>query len=167
MDAFEVIKSLRPAQRFYALVFIVLITTGSAVLTSYMQTDDCKGLSDQYTVLIGNHTELMKINNDLLNANNQKERDIMKIMAIIDSMQAVNRTVITKCKTSRDNSVRKVNRTIIQNDTIVVAMERREPEVIVEKVEKTTTIQEIPAKQKSLIGQLENITDKYKKKSNK
>ena len=167
MDAFEVIKSLRPAQRFYALVFIVLITTGSAVLTSYMQTDDCKGLSDQYTVLIGNHTELMKINNDLLNANNQKERDIMKIMAIIDSMQAVNRTVITKCKTSRDNSVRKVNRTIIQNDTIVVAMERREPEVIVEKVEKTTTIQEIPAKQKSLIGQLETITDKYKKKSNK
>ena len=167
MDAFEVIKSLRPAQRFYALVFIVLITTGSAVLTSYMQTDDCKGLSDQYTVLIGNHTELMKINNDLLNANNQKERDIMKIMSIIDSMQAVNRTVITKCKTSRDNSVRKVNRTIIQNDTIVVAMERREPEVIVEKVEKTTTIQEIPAKQKSLIGQLENITDKYKKKSNK
>ena len=167
MDAFEVIKSLRPAQRFYALVFIVLITTGSAVLTSYMQTDDCKGLSDQYTVLIGNHTELMKINNDLLNANNQKERDIMKIMSIIDSMQAVNRTVITKCKTSRDNSIRKVNRTIIQNDTIVVAMERREPEVIVEKVEKTTTIQEIPAKQKSLIGQLENITDKYKKKSNK
>ena len=167
MDAFEVIKSLRPAQRFYALVFIVLITTGSAVLTSYMQTDDCKGLSDQYAVLIGNHTELMKINNDLLNANNQKERDIMKIMAIIDSMQAVNRTVITKCKTSRDNSVRKVNRTIIQNDTIVVAMERREPEVIVEKVEKTTTIQEIPAKQKSLIGQLETITDKYKKKSNK
>ena len=167
MDAFEAIKSLRPAQRFYALLFIVLITTGSAVLTSYMQTDDCKGLSDQYTVLIGNHTELMKINNDLIAANNQKERDIMKIMTIIDSMQNVNRTVITKCKTSRDNSVRKVNRTIIQNDTIVVAMERREPEVIVEKVEKTTTIQEIPAKQKSLIGQLENITDKYKKKSNK
>ena len=99
MDAFEAIKSLRPAHRFYALLFIVLITTGSAVLTSYMQTDDCKGLSDQYSVLIVNHTELMKINNDLLAANNQKERDIMNIMTIIDSMQNVNRTVITKCKT--------------------------------------------------------------------
>ena len=167
MDAFEVIKSLRPAQRFYALVFIVLITTGSAVLTSYMQTDDCKGLSDQYTVLIGNHTELMKINNDLIAANNQKERDIMKIMTIIDSMQNVNRTVITKCKTSRDNSVRTVNPIRVYNDTVVVAMERREPEVIVEKVEKTTTIQEVPEKQKSLIGQLKNITDKYKKKTDK
>jgi hypothetical protein len=166
MDAFEAIKSLRPAQRFYALLFIVLITTGSAVLTSYMQTDDCKGLSDQYTVLIGNHTELMKINNDLIAANNQKERDIMKIMTIIDSMQNVNRTVITKCKTSRDNSVRTVNPIRVYNDT-VVGMERREPEVIVEKVEKTTTIQEVPEKQKSLIGQLKNITDKYKKKSNK
>lgn len=166
MDAFEAIKSLRPAQRFYALLFIVLITTGSAVLTSYMQTDDCKGLSDQYTVLIGNHTELMKINNDLIAANNQKERDIMKIMTIIDSMQNVNRTVITKCKTSRDNSVRTVNPIRVYNDT-VVAMERREPEVIVEKVEKTTTIQEVPEKQKFLIGQLKNITDKYKKKSNK
>ena len=167
MDAFEVIKSLRPAQRFYALVFIVLITTGSAVLTSYMQTDDCKGLSDQYTVLIGNHTEIMKINNDLIAANNQKERDIMKIMTIIDSMQNVNRTVITKCKTSRDNSVRTVNPIRVYNDTVVVAMERREPEVIVEKVEKTTTIQEVPEKQKSLIGQLKNITDKYKKKTDK
>ena len=167
MDAFEAIKSLRPAHRFYALLFIVLITTGSAVLTSYMQTDDCKGLSDQYSGLITNHTELMKINNDLIASNNQKERDIMKIMTIIDSMQAVNRTVITKCKTSRDNSVRAVNPIRIYNDTVVVAMERREPEVIVEKVEKTTTIQEVPAKQKSLIGQLENIVDKYKKKSNK
>ena len=167
MDAFEAIKSLRPAQRFYALLFIVLITTGSAVLTSYMQTDDCKGLSDQYTVLIGNHTEIMKINNDLIAANNQKERDIMKIMAIIDSMQNVNRTVITKCKTSRDNSVRTVNPIRVYNDTVVVAMERREPEVIVEKVEKTTTIQEVPEKQKSLIGQLKNITDKYKKKTDK
>ena len=167
MDAFEAIKSLRPAQRFYALLFIVLITTGSAVLTSYMQTDDCKGLSDQYTVLIGNHTELMKINNDLIAANNQKERDIMKIMTIIDSMQNVNRTVITKCKTSRDNSVRTVNPIRVYNDTVVVAMERREPEVIVEKVEKTTTIQEVPEKQKSLIGQLKNITDKYKKKTDK
>ena len=167
MDAFEAIKSLRPAQRFYALLFIVLITTGSAVLTSYMQTDDCKGLSDQYTVLIGNHTEIMKINNDLIAANNQKERDIMKIMTIIDSMQNVNRTVITKCKTSRDNSVRTVNPIRVYNDTVVVAMERREPEVIVEKVEKTTTIQEVPEKQKSLIGQLKNITDKYKKKTDK
>jgi hypothetical protein len=167
MEAFEAIKSLRPAQRFYALVFIVLITTGSAVLTSYMQTDDCKGLSDQYSVLIGNHTELMKINNDLLASNNQKERDIMKIMTIIDSMQAVNRTVVTKCKTSRDNSIRKVSTIRAYNDTIPLAMERREPEVIVEKVETTTVIQEVPSKQKSLIGQLENITDKYKKKSDK
>ena len=132
-----------------------------------MQTDDCKGLSDQYTVLIGNHTEIMKINNDLIAANNQKERDIMKIMTIIDSMQNVNRTVITKCKTSRDNSVRTVNPIRVYNDTVVVAMERREPEVIVEKVEKTTTIQEVPEKQKSLIGQLKNITDKYKKKTDK
>lgn len=167
MDAFEAIKSLRPAHRLYALLFIVLITTGSAVLTSYMQTDDCKGLSDQYTVLIGNHTELMKINNDLIASNNQKERDIMKIMTIIDSMQTVNRTVVTKCKTTRDNSIKAVKPIRVINDTMVVAMERREPEVIVEKVEQTTTIQEVPAKQKSLIGQLENIVDKYKKKSNK
>lgn len=167
MDAFEAIKSLRPAHRFYALLFIVLITTGSAVLTSYMQTDDCKGLSDQYSVLIVNHTELMKINNDLLAANNQKERDIMNIMTIIDSMQNVNRTVITKCKTSRDNSVRAVKPIRVINDTMVVAMERREPEVIIEKVEKTTTIHEVPAKQKSLLGQLENIVDKYKKKRDK
>lgn len=167
MDAFEAIKSLRPAHRLYALLFIVLITTGSAVLTSYMQTDDCKGLSDQYRVLITNHTELMKINNDLIASNNQKERDIMKIMTIIDSMQTVNRTVVTKCKTTRDNSIKAVNPIRVINDTMVVAMERREPEVIVEKIEQTTTIQEVPAKQKSLIGQLENIVDKYKKKSNK
>lgn len=166
MGAFEVIKSLRPAERFYAFLFVVCITTGSAVLTSYLQTDDCKGLSDQYTILIGNHTEIMKINNDLLTANNQKKRDLMKIMVIIDSMTNVNRTVVIRSKTFTDNSIRQINPIIDENDDTPLVMSRS-PEIIIEKIEKTTTIREVPDKQKSLINNLKNIVDKYKKESDK
>jgi len=166
VSAFEAIKSLRPADRFYALMFVVFITTGSAVLTSYLQTDDCKGLSDQYTALIENHTEIMKINNDLLSANNQKKRDLMKIMVIIDSMSNVNRTVVIRSKTYTDNSNRQINPIIDENDATPLAMSRP-PEITIEKTEKTTTIHEVPDKQKSLINNLKNIVDKYKKGSDK
>ena len=165
MDAFEAIRSLRPAHRLYALLFVVLITTGSAVLTSYMQTDDCKGLSDQYQKMIVNHTELMKINNELLSLNNQKERDIIAITIIIDSMQSVNRSVVTKCKTYR-NKKERLNHNIIKIDSSVSSI-TPVPVAIIEKIETTTTIREVPAKQKSLIGDLKSIVDKYKKKTSK
>ena len=83
---FDAIKNLKPAHRFQAFLFVVILSTLTSITTAYMSTDDCSGLANQYNVLIKNYTETMSLNNQLVADNNQKQRDFMLIKKMLDSL---------------------------------------------------------------------------------
>lgn len=83
---FEAIKSLNPKQRLAAFIIAVILTSLVTVLVSYLKTDDCIEMSNQYNALVKNQAELMSINNDLLEKNNDKQRDLMKLNEFLEAM---------------------------------------------------------------------------------
>ena len=83
---FDIIKSLNPKQRLVAFLIAAILTSSVAVLTSYLKTDNCQAISDQYNTLIKNQAELMSINNDLIEQNNNKQRDLISVAALLEEM---------------------------------------------------------------------------------
>jgi len=83
---FDIIKSLNPKQRLVAFLVAAMLTSSVAVITSYLKTDNCQAISDQYNTLIKNQAELMSINNDLIEQNNNKQRDLISVAALLEEM---------------------------------------------------------------------------------
>jgi hypothetical protein len=184
----EAIKNLEPLHRFYAFVLLAILTTGSAAVTSYLSTDDCKGISDQYEILVVNHTNLMKINNELISDNNQKQTDLINIGKTLDTISLNCKRVITK-STSVVNAnpnykvVTLVNPSVNGSDTDGDGVNDNEdkcptvkgairsdgcPEAIAEEVLTTTTvIKETPIENKKAVNYMLRIVNKYKNKSTK
>jgi hypothetical protein len=164
----EVIKNLKPGQRLQAFLFVTIVTSLTSLLTVYLKTDDCKGIGDQYQTLVGNYTELMKINNQIIESNNKKDRDLIVLGDIISGMNEIKPIVKTDTKTSQKVSYN-------TNDALAtiggddgnppLAMSRPESQTITKTVEKTTIINEVPNTQKHLIDSAMHILEKYKKKN--
>lgn len=164
----EVIKNLKPGQRLQAFLFVTIVTSLTSLITVYLKTDDCKGIGDQYQTLVGNYTELMKINNQIIESNNKKDRDLIALGDIISGMNEIKPIVKTDTKTSQKVSYN-------TNDAITItggddgnpplAMSRPESQTITKTVEKTTVINEVPNTQKHLIDSAMHILEKYKKKN--
>lgn len=83
---FDIIKSLNPKQRLVAFLVAAMLTSSVAVITSYLKTDNCQAISDQYNTLVKNQAELMSINNDLIEQNNNKQRDLISVAALLEEM---------------------------------------------------------------------------------
>ena len=83
---FDIIKSLNPKQRLVAFLVAAMLTSSVAVITSYLKTDNCQAISDQYNTLVKNQAELMNINNDLIEQNNNKQRDLISVAALLEEM---------------------------------------------------------------------------------
>lgn len=83
---FDIIKSLNPKQRLVAFLVAAMLTSSVAVITSYLKTDNCQAISDQYNTLVKNQAELMSINNDLIEQNNNKQRDLISVAALLEKM---------------------------------------------------------------------------------
>jgi hypothetical protein len=66
MSLLDSLKNLRPAERFKAFLIVVLLSSITPLVTMYLKTDDCKGISTQYESLVDNHTKLMETNNKIL-----------------------------------------------------------------------------------------------------
>ena len=166
----EVIKNLKPGQRLQAFLFVTLITSLTSVLTVYLKTDDCKGISDQYKTLINNYTDLMRINNQIIESNNRKDRDLLTLSDIISGMDTIKPIVKTTSKTNQNVSYTSNDAfaTISggNGDNPPVAMSRPETQTITKTVEKTTIVKEIPTEQKHLIDSAKSILHKYKKAQN-
>ena len=165
----EVIKNLKPGQRLQAFLFVTIVTSLTSLLTVYLKTDDCKGIGDQYQTLVGNYTELMKINNQIIESNNKKDRDLITLGDIISGMDEIKPIVKTDTKTSQKVSYN-TNDAITKigdgdNGNPPVAMSRPESQTITKTVEKTTVINEVSNTQKHLIDSAMNILQKYKKKN--
>lgn len=165
----EVIKNLKPGQRLLAFLFVTILTSLTSLLTVYLKTDDCKGIGDQYQTLVGNYTELMRINNEIIESNNKKDRDLITLGDIISGMNEIKPIVKTDTKTSQkvsyntNDAIAKIGNGDGGNPPVV--MSRPETQTITKTIEKTTVINEIPNKQKYLIDSALNILKEYKKKN--
>lgn len=167
----EIIKSLTGKQKFIAVLVITLISSTSSILTMYFKTDDCKGISDQYTALVRNQMDLMNINNKLIAQYNNARRDLQVVNVLVDNMDSLSKIVKTEVnvKNSIDNERMLLDERItvgfdqIYLDSIKVASvpvdksESSKPR----KIEKNKTIIKTPIVIKNYIDSINKITSKY------
>jgi len=153
----EVIKNLKPGQRLQAFIFAAVLSSGTAILTSYMKTDDCKALSDQYEVLIKNHAELMKINNELLADNNYKQENLLKVKNIIAGINTSQKSTSTELQVKESNYP--VNSIVKDTSMGEVAMDQPAPKTVLKKIERVKIIREVPKEQKVAIDSALKIID--------
>ena len=153
---FDIIKSLNPKQRLVAFLIATILTSSVAVLTSYLKTDNCQAISDQYNTLIKNQAELMSINNDLIEQNNNKQRDLISVASLLEEM-----TNTTMMRTEQVIvKPMPVIRPYIMDDSIRV--DARVASVTVTQ-EKTKIIKETyPITYKSTLDSCTSIVKKYK-----
>jgi hypothetical protein len=153
---FDIIKSLNPKQRLVAFLIAAILTSSVAVLTSYLKTDNCQAISDQYNTLIKNQAELMSINNDLIEQNNNKQRDLISVASLLEEM-----TNTTMMRTEQVIvKPMPVIRPYIMDDSIRV--DARVASVTVTQ-EKTKIIKETyPITYKSTLDSCTSIVNKYK-----
>jgi hypothetical protein len=83
---FDIIKSLNPKQRLVAFLVAAILTSSVAIITSYLKTDNCQAISDQYNILVKNQAELMSINNTLIEQNNNKQKDLISVASLLEEM---------------------------------------------------------------------------------
>ena len=86
------LKELPLKTRFAAFIIAIILITTPAILTSYLKTNDCKGISDQYITLVENQSKLMNINNTLIENNNSKTNDLIKIQELLGKINNKNKT---------------------------------------------------------------------------
>ncbi len=164
---FEVIKNLKPIERFYAFLIAALLSSSTAILTVYLNTDDCSGISNQYEVLVTNHTKLMTINNILIDENNKKQEDIIKIQQLLETITQSKPIVETSTTVKSEPSPL----TNIAAYTITPSTDSL-PQVMdmvilppkTKVIEKKTVIRDVPKNQKSIINSILKITRIYDKK---
>lgn len=165
---FEVIKNLNPAQRIYAFLFAGLLSSIVAVLTVYLNTDDCSTLSDQYKTLIKNHTELMSINNSLLQENNEKQEDLLKIRKLLENLENPKPSIVTSTRVTKPIGLRPLNTNnntvIVDGDSVRFVPSINHQLIGVKVIEKQTVITETPKQQKNVIQKILNIVKTYDKK---
>lgn len=164
---FEAIKNLKPAHRFQAFLVVVILSTLSSVATSYMTTDDCSGLANQYNVLIKNYTETMSLNNELVSDNNQKQRDFMLIKKMLDSLANIG-PEISKKTTVKNNKVNQIvyndQGSSVSLDTMVVSSPLEVRQIDDNKIITTeTTVTKISDKQKNILGKVYEVVKKHEK----
>ena len=153
---FDIIKSLNPKQRLVAFLVAAMLTSSVAVITSYLKTDNCQAISDQYNTLVKNQAELMSINNDLIEQNNNKQRDLISVASLLEEM-----TNTTMMRTEQVIiKPMPVIRPYIMDDSIRV--DARVASVTVTQ-EKTKIIKETyPITYKSTLDSCTSIVKKYK-----
>lgn len=157
---FDIIKSLNPKQRLTAFLIAAMLTSSVAIITSYLKTDNCQAISDQYNTLVKNQAELMKINNDLIEQNNNKQKDLMNVATLLEEM--------TKIKMQKTEQVvispTPITRSYVNSMTDSIMVEAKiisSPTTIVQ--EKTRIIKETySSKYKSTLDSCTSILNKYK-----
>jgi len=153
---FDIIKSLNPKQRLVAFLVAAILTSSVAIATSYLKTDNCQAISDQYNTLVKNQAELMSINNTLIEQNNNKQKDLISVASLLEEM--------TNTTTIRTEQVvikpMPVIRPYIINDS--VGVDARVASVAVTQ-EKTKIIKETYSpKYKNTLDSCTSIVKKYK-----
>lgn len=157
---FDIIKSLNPKQRLTAFLIAAILTSSVAIITSYLKTDNCQAISDQYNILVKNQAELMSINNTLIEQNNSKQKDLISVATLLEEMTkikmqkteqiVINPTPVTKSYVNNMTDSIMVEAKIISSPTIILK-------------EKTKVIKETyPSSYKNTLDSCTSILNKYK-----
>ena len=173
MDLIQVIKSLKPAERLKALIAIAIITSVTALLTSYLKTDDCSQISSQYESALNSYSKTMKITNECIDESNRKTQELVTLSKILDSLSKIKMLEYSELKTSSRNQeiypyVELVKDSILignNSDTSgIVVSEDKKPKIKKRKSRINTEIKSvnITESQKKLIDSANKILEKYK-----
>jgi hypothetical protein len=183
MELIQVIKSLKPAERLKALIFVALITSATALITSYLKTDDCSQISKQYESALNSYSNTMRITNDCINESNRKTGELVVLSKILDSISKTKGLeyypeLITRNSRTDNFIVERKPASIkdqssggsVMVDTIMVSakvMIDPKDTVKITKREKSVTSKRVSVniteKQKKLIDSANKILEKYKK----
>lgn len=163
---FDAIKNLKSAHRLAAFILVVIIPTLSAIVTTYLSTDDCNSLATQYNSLVKNYTETLSVNNGLIKDNNQKQKDFILIKKYLDSITNLepkintSRTIIEEPASMRSMNIRRYD----ENDTLdyspapVMMVEPRK-----QIIETKTIVSKMTKEQVGLLNKITDVIKKYEK----
>lgn len=161
----EIIKSLTTKQKFVAVLVITLISSMSSILTMYLKTDDCKGISDQYTALVKNQMELMSINNKLLSQYNIARQDLKVVNSLVDNMDSVSKIVKTDVKIKNMESVTNENNNIgityLDSLNLPVFESEQPKKVKTKSIQRNEVVIKTPLVIRNYIDSINKITSKY------
>jgi len=155
----DAIKSLSPKQRFAGFIITLLVTSIVTLGTVYFKTDDCSGISDQYTVLAKNYTEILHIHNELVKYDNERAADFGKIKSMIADMSVLEQ-IVTSTTVNKPTHTAIITGSIV-NDSMPA---HKTIQPIINNRETVTVIRERPKNYESLRDSLLFIIDKYTKK---
>jgi hypothetical protein len=161
MSLVETIKILKPAERFKAFLLIAILPIVTSLMTSYLNTDDCKGISTQYESVVNNHTNLMEVNNKIINDNNSKTEAIRRLDSILVAFSQQKAVVNTRIeRIAEHKKIEYIEPEAGDGSVAMSRMEvRPEPTVVVVK---STTVTDLNKKQKDLVQCALKITNEYK-----
>ena len=167
----DIIKSLSPKQRLTAFIFITVISAIVSISTIYLKTDDCSGISDQYTKLVENQTKLMGVNNDLITEYNQARTDLVAVNGYLKTIDSLSKIQYTNIETITTTYV-----PVVKNQVKYVYVDSTHPQLAMNALEREPVIPhpkteikhntiKAPIKLGGIIDSLSTITSKYKKKN--
>jgi len=113
MNLIDAVKTLKPAERFKALIFIGVLTAGTTLLTVWLKGNPCEKISEQYSKMLKNYSDVAAANNQLMASDNQKQAVIIQLRDILqkmDSLGGVTQTVVVDIP-SRTNEIRAIRKT--------------------------------------------------------
>jgi hypothetical protein len=167
----DIIKSLSPKQRLTAFIFTTVISAIVSISTIYLKTDDCSGISDQYTKLVENQTKLMGVNNDLITQYNQARTDLVAVNGYLKTIDSLSKIQYTNTETVTTTYVPVVKNQVkyvyvdSTHPPVHMSALEREPVIPQPKTEVKHNVVKAPIKLGGILDSLNTITSKYKKKN--
>lgn len=166
----DAIKSLKPAERLKAFIFLAVLTSATAITTVYLKTDDCSDTANNYNGCIENYSKVQTFANSCMQESNRKTGDLIVLAGIIDSLQRCKAIQYTTTSTSTIAANRRTAYEIT-NDTVLVNANVRFPVTETDentssdrtKIVKTQTTISLPNNQKKLVDSAKNILQKYRR----
>ena len=180
MKLTEVIVTLKPAERFKALIFVGLLSAATTVTTVWLRGNPCDKITSQYSQQLDNYARLAATNNYLMTSDNAKQQAIIRLHALLAQLDSAGKitesqwvAVTTPIETRVVNQVRYVY-TDTHGDSIQVAAAVRpapavtastQPRTVTTRKQVTVT-KDLSALQRSLLDSAMNLTNKYITKQN-
>jgi len=168
MNLIEAIKTLKPAERFKALVFVGFLTAGTTLLTVWLKGNPCEKISTQYSKMLTNYSNLAAANNQLMESDNQKQGIIIQLKGILERLDSTGGvvqtvTVESPIETQLVKEVRYINENSYPDSGIVLAKSLPDPEPVQKPKKKKQVVKFINTMtkdQRSLLDSALTITKK-------
>jgi len=165
MGIISELKTLSPKQRLFGFILNVVITGLVSIIVAFFNYNDCSSVNKKYETTLENYTQLIDINNSLMQQLNNAKKDMLNIQSYLDEkLLADNYSVSKSTYAEQPKPKLEPLMSFSVNDTlnpIVPNIQYVEPETI--KIKETITINKVPKKVIAVHDSIKNITQKYQK----